>query len=191
MIDVIDSLVGIAPGSKLDAIRAQRSEARKHAQASYTSLFEPKDLAGVSADERHAVAAFVAGLHGEPKTSAFYAAKLPAALSGAVATEVAAAKTKGPYGHFPKGPLSAEDAPGPTWKVSDAGRAALGPRLTVAFEHTHMLVFHPRDASAASLQSLLDAGWSTDDIVTVSQLVSFLSYQIRVVAGLGILASTL
>lgn len=191
MTDVIDSLVGIAPGSKLDAIRAQRTEARKHAQASYTSLFEPKDLAGVTADERHAIAAFVAGLHGEPKTNAFYAAKLPAALSRAVAAEVAAAKTKGPYGHFPKGPLSVEDAPGPAWKVSDAGRAALGPRLSAAFEHTHMLVFHPRDASASSLQSLLDAGWSTDDIVTFSQLVSFLSYQIRVVAGLGVLASTL
>ena len=191
MTDVIDSLVGIAPGSKLDAIRAQRSEARKHAQASYTSLFEPKALGGVSADERHAIAAFVAGLHGEPKTIAFYAAKLPATLGTAVSTEVSAAKTKGPYGHFPKGPLSVEDAPGPTWKVSDAGRTVLGPRLAAAFEHTHMLVFHPRDASAASLQSLLDAGWSTDDIVTVSQLVSFLSYQIRVVAGLGVLASTL
>lgn len=191
MTDVIDTLVGIAPGSKLDAIRAQRSEARKHAQASYTSLFEPKDLGTVTADERHAIAAFVAGLHGEPKTSAFYAAKLPAGLGAAVAAEVAAAKSKGPYGHFPKGPLSAEDAPGPTWKVSDAGRKALGPRLTAAFEHTHMLVFHPRDASAPSLQSLLDAGWSTTDIVTISQLVSFLSYQIRVVAGLSTLASTL
>lgn len=191
MTDVIDSLVGITQGSKLDAIRAQRSEARKHAQASYASLFEPKALGGVSADERHAIAAFVAGLHGEPKTNAFYAAKLPETLDTAVATEVAAAKTKGPYGHFPKGPLSVEDAPGPSWKVSDAGRVALGSRLSAAFEHTHMLVFHPRDASAASLQSLLDAGWSTDDIVTVSQLVSFLSYQIRVVAGLGVLASTL
>ena len=191
MTDVIDSLVGIAPGSKLDAIRAQRSEARKHAQASHTSLFEPKVLGGVSADERHAIASFVAGLHGEPKTDAYYAARLPAALRTAVATEVAAARTKGPYGHFPKGPLSVEDLPGPTWKVSDAGQGALGPRLAAAFEHTHMLVFHPRDASAASLQSLLDAGWSTDDIVTVSQLVSFLSYQIRVVAGLGVLASTL
>lgn len=191
MTDVIDSLVGIAPGSRLDAIRAQRSEARKHAQASYTSLFEPRELGGVSADERHAIAAFVAGLHGEPKTDAFYAAKLPAALRTALAAEVAAARTKGPYGRFPKGPLSVEDAPGPTWTVSDAGRAALGARLAAAFEHTHMLVFHPRDASAASLQSLLDAGWSTNDIVTVSQLVSFLSYQIRVVAGLGVLASTL
>jgi CMD domain protein len=191
MTDVIDRLVGIAPGSKLDAIRGQRSEARTHTQASYASLFEPRDLGGVSADERHAIASFVASLHGEPKTDAFYAAKLPAALRTAIATEVAAARITGPYGHFPKGPLSVEDAPGPVWKVSDAGRVVLGARLAAAFEHTHMLVFHPRDSSAASLQSLLDVGWSTNDIVTVSQLVSFLSYQIRVVAGLGVLASTL
>jgi CMD domain protein len=191
MTDVIDTLVGIAPGSKLDAIRANRSEARKHAQASYTSLFEPRDIAGVTAEERHAIAAFVAGLHGEPKTNAFYVAKLPAGLRAAVEAEVAAAKTKGPYGRFPKGPLSAEDAPGPTWKVSEAGRKALGARLPAALEHTHMLVFHPRDAAAPALQALLDAGWSTTDIVTVSQLVSFLSYQIRVVSGLSTLASTL
>lgn len=191
MTDVIDTLVGIAPGSKLDAIRANRSEARKHAQASYTSLFEPRDMAGVTADERHALAAFVAGLHGEPRTEAFYAAKLPAALRSAVAAEVAAGRSKGPYGRFPKGPLSVEDAPGPSWKVSDAGRHALGARLPAAFEHTHMLVFHPRDAAAPALQALLDAGWSTTDIVTISQLVSFLAYQIRVVAGLSTLASTL
>ncbi len=191
MTDVIDTLVGITPGSKLDAIRANRSEARKHAQASYASLFEPRDMAGVTADERHAIAAFVAGLHGEPKTDAFYGAKLPAGLRTAVAAEVAAAKTKGPYGRFPKGPLSAEDAPGPTWKVSDAGRKTLGPRLPAALEHTHMLVFHPRDAAAPALQALLDAGWSTTDIVTISQLVAFLSYQIRVVSGLGTLASSL
>ena len=189
--DVIDTLVGIAPGSKLDAIRANRSEARKHAQASYASLFEPRDMAGVTADERDAVAAFVAGLHGEPKTEAFYAAKLPAALRTAVAAEVAAGRSEGPYGRFPKGPLSVEDAPGPTWRVSDAGAKALGPRLKAAFEHTHMLVFHPRDAAAPALQALLDAGWSTTDIVTISQLVSFLAYQIRVVAGLTTLASTL
>ncbi len=191
MTDVIDTLVGIAPGSKLDAIRANRSEARKHAQASYTSLFEPRDPGSVTADERHAIAAFVAGLHGEPRTDAFYTAKLPAGLRAAVAAEVAAAKTKGPYGRFPKGPLSAEDAPGPTWKVSAAGAKALGARLPAAFEHTHMLVFHPRDAAAPALQALLDAGWSTTDIVTISQLVAFLSYQIRVVSGLSTLASSL
>ena len=190
MTDVIDTLVGIAPGSKLDAIRAQRSEARKHAQASYASLFEPRDVGGVAAYERNVIAAFVAGLHGEPRTNAFYAAKLPSNLRATVAAEGAAASGKGPYGRFPKGPLSTEDAPGPTWKMSEASRQALGARLAAAFEHTHMLVFHPRDAAAPALQVLLDAGWSTTDIVTISQLVSFLSYQIRVVAGLRVLGGS-
>ena len=52
----------------------------------------------------------------------------------------------------------------------------------------HLLVFHPRDAAPAALQALLDAGWSTTDIVTLSQIVAFLSFQIRVVAGLRVLA---
>jgi uncharacterized protein YciW len=51
-----------------------------------------------------------------------------------------------------------------------------------------MLVFHPRDAAPASLQALLDSGWSTTDIVTLSQIVAFLSFQIRVVTGLRTLA---
>jgi uncharacterized protein YciW len=53
-----------------------------------------------------------------------------------------------------------------------------------------MLVFHPRDADAASLQSLLDAGWSNTGIVTLSQLVAFLAFQIRTAAGLRTLAQT-
>lgn len=189
MSDVIDALVGIAPGSKLDVIRAQRSEARKHAQASYDALFTPNDLGGFTADERFAVAAFVAGLHGEPQTKVHYEAKLPAELRAAVAAEVGAAKAKGPYGSYPKGPLSREDQPGPVYKPAAQGRMAVGPKLAAAFEHVHMLVFHPRDASAAALQRLLDAGWSTTDVVTLSQLVSFLAYQIRVVAGLRVLAT--
>ena len=50
------------------------------------------------------------------------------------------------------------------------------------------LVFHPRDAAPALLQELLDAGWTTADIVTLSQIAAFLSFQIRVVAGLRVLA---
>jgi uncharacterized protein YciW len=52
-----------------------------------------------------------------------------------------------------------------------------------------MLVFHPRDAAAPSLQAMLDAGWTTDDVVTLSQLVAFLAFQIRVVAGLRVLST--
>jgi len=67
--------------------------------------------------------------------------------------------------------------------------ASLGPRLAAPLEHAHLLVFRPRDASPAALQALIDAGWSTSGIVTLSQLVAFLSYQIRVVTGLSALAS--
>ena len=47
--DVIDALVGIAPGSPLDAIRARRPEARTHAQASYAALFAPAAMRLMSA----------------------------------------------------------------------------------------------------------------------------------------------
>jgi uncharacterized protein YciW len=57
-----------------------------------------------------------------------------------------------------------------------------------AFEHVHLLVLHPRDADPAALQALLDAGWSATDIVTLSQITAFLSFQIRVVVGLRTLA---
>ena len=65
----------------------------------------------------------------------------------------------------------------------------LGARLTAALAHAHVLVFHPRDASAAALQELLDAGWTNTGIVTLSQLVAFLAFQIRTVVGLRVLAA--
>ena len=191
--DVIDALVGITPGSSLDAIRARRPEARAHAQATYRALFAPDTMGNVTAQERFAVGAFVAGLHGATAVATAYAARLAdegaaAALKEAVDAAVKEARTHGPYGRYAPGPLSQEDAPGPVYRIEAATRRALGPRLAAAFEHTHMLVFHPRDAAPAALQALLDAGWSTTDIVTLSQIVAFLSFQIRVVAGLRTLA---
>jgi CMD domain protein len=192
--DVIDALVGITPGSPLDAIRARRPEARAHAQATYRALFTPKEPGNVTAEERFAVGAFVAGLHGATAIAVAYAVRLTesgasSALKEAVDSAVKEAKTRGPYGRYPAGPLSREDTAGPVYRVGAATRRTLGSRLAAAFEHVHMLVFHPRDATPASLQALLDAGWSTTDIVTLSQIVAFLSFQIRVVTGLRILAA--
>jgi CMD domain protein len=189
MTDVIDLLAGVTPGSALDKARNNRLEARKHAQMSYDALFSPKDLGGFPLIERFAVAAFVAALHGRPETKDYYAAKLAEAgaspeLKVTLASEVVEAHTHGPYGHFPKGPLSIENQEGLKYAVAPTPRHVLGQRLATAFEHVHMLVFHPRDAAPPSLQAMLDAGWSITDIVTLSQLVSFLAFQIRVVAGL-------
>jgi CMD domain protein len=193
--DVIDTLAGIAPGAHLDSIRrSRRPVAREHAQKSYDSLFTPADFGDFGPLERFAVAVFVAGLHGQDAIRTFYAEQLRSsaatdATRAALDAEIAAARTKGPYGAFPKGPLSREDTTGPVHRVADTRREALGPRLAAALEHVHMLVFHPRDADARSLQSLLDAGWTTTEIVTLSQLVAFLSFQIRVAAGLKVLAA--
>ena len=192
--DVIDTLAGIEPGSALDRVRQRRPGARKEAQASYRALFTPDDFAGVAASERFALAAFVAGLYGEPATAAFYTAALAQsgpseALRGAIEAAVAAASGAGPYGRYPAGPLSREDRDGPVYRVEAGTRATLGPRLAAGFEHMHVLALHPRDAAPADLQALLDAGWSTADIVTISQIAAFLSFQIRVVAGLRTLAA--
>jgi CMD domain protein len=191
--DVIDDLVGIDPGSALDAIRSRRPDARENAQRSYLALFKPADPGTVTLAERYALAVFVTGLHREPAVAAYYRANLVDAgsydLLEAVDTEGAAAAAEGPYGTYPAGPLSSEDRSGLAYAVSPDGRIALGDRLAAALEHTHLLVFRPRDASAAALQALRDAGWTASEIVTLSQIVAFLTFQIRVVHGLHVLAT--
>lgn len=193
--DIIDLLAGIEPGSQLDAIRARRVQARENAQKSYTALFEPADFAEVSRADRHAVAAFVAGLHGEPHAASFYLARLAGSaepeLVEAVKAEIIRGKTEGPYGAFPAGPLSAEDKSGLIHRVGEDVGRILGARLAAGLDHAHLLVFRPRDAGPAAMQALLDAGWSSTAIVTLSQLVAFLSFQIRTVAGLRTLGASL
>jgi CMD domain protein len=192
--DVIDTLAGLAPESPLALIRDRKPVTRAQAQASYRALFEPVDAGDVTLQERFAVARFVAGLHEDDAAGAFYAAGLlrtghEPSLVSALEAEVENGRGVGPYGAYPKGPLSAEDVAGPVYSVGEGHRAALGPRLSAALTHVHMLVFHPRDAGPDALQALLDAGWSNTGIVTLSQLVAFLAFQIRAAAGLRALAS--
>ncbi|NUW32669.1 CMD domain protein [Nonomuraea sp. SMC257] len=194
--DIIDRLAGIDPGSPLDRLRRRRPDAREHAQRGYLALFPQatgSDPGGggageVSLVERYAVAAFVAGLHRDPESARHYddllAAHAPD-LAAVVSAEVKAAATTGPYGIYPEGPLAGESVPGPVHRVGD--RAALGDRLAAALEHAHLLVFRPREADPEALRALARAGWSTTGVVTLSQLVSFLTFQIRVVAGLRLL----
>jgi CMD domain protein len=194
--DVIDLLAGIAPGSTLAGIREQRLQARENAQKSYLALFEPADFGAFAAVERCAVAAFVAGIHGEPDVTGFYLAKLAKAvdrptLVEALKREIERAKTSGPYGAFPSGPLSVEDKTGLIYRFAGSHKPILDARLAAALEHAHLLIFRPRDAAAGNLKALLDAGWPTTAIVTLSQLVAFLSFQVRAVVGLRALGASL
>ena len=189
--DIIDTLAGIAPGSPLDAVRARRAVARTHAEASYRALLTPEAPGDFAIAERFAVAAYVAGLHREAATAAHYAAGLAvhggADLAATVGRAVAETRADGPTGHYPAGPLSAEDTAAPVFALSAPVAAALGPKLSAGFAHAHYLVFHPRDAAAGRFPPLREAGWTADAIVSLSQLVSFLAFQIRVIAGLAVL----
>jgi CMD domain protein len=193
---IIEDLAGVAPGSGLDKTLSNRAEAFAQAQESYEVLLHPDDPGAVSLWERRAVAAFTAALFGEPPTAGHYRALLEASdpssgrLSHLVLSEAQAASRPGPYGRYPAGPLSAEDLDGPVYRVRTELREELGDRLATALEHAHLLALHPRDASPSDLQRLLDAGWPTAGIVTLSQLVAFLAFQTRVVAGLtGVVAA--
>ena len=177
--------------SAIDGCRRARTPRR-----ATSALFEPADFGDVAASERYAVAAFVAGVHDEPAVANFYLAKLAKAadrseLVEALKAEIEHARTKGPYGAFPAGPLSVEDKAGLIYRVVGGWPACPWRRLGAVLEHAHLLVFRPRDAAPAAMQALLDAGWSTTAIVTLSQLVAFLSFQVRAVAGLRTLGASL
>lgn len=191
--DLIDQLVGIAPGSPLDAIRRSRAVARENSQKAYEALFDAAEPGPVTRAERLAVARFVAGLHRNEALARHYARRLEAeggaAIAAAIAAETERAATEGPYGAYPEGPLSPENRPGPVYEADQNARRLLGDRLARALEHAHLLVFRPREASPEALDRLLEAGWSTDAVVTLSQLVAFLAYQIRLVEGLSALAA--
>ncbi|WBM78824.1 CMD domain protein [Cryobacterium breve] len=192
-VDVIDQLIGVEEGDALFELRLQRPEAKKNAQTSFTALFDSAELEHASRLERLAVAYWTTALSGS-LTASFYrgllAEESPDTLA-ALEVALPGAVTSGPYGDYPEGPLSTENAPGLHWEPDAALAISAGPRLAVALAHTHLLVYRPRDSSADALQTLLDAGWTTTGIVTLSQLVAFLSFQLRVVAGLTALKGEL
>ena len=191
-LDVIDTLTGITAGDVLDAARARRPEARAHAQGSFEALFQPVSVTEVTLPERAAVALFVARLHGQAAAVAFYGALLRETGGGAgleplIVAEAERAAGSGPYGAF-RAENVAESVAGPEYSVDSVEAAyALGDRLSAALEHAHMLVLHPRDADRDRLQHLLNAGWSTTGVVTLSQLIAFLAFQLRVIHGLSAL----
>lgn len=193
--DIIDQILSIAPGSRLDGLRRHREVARENIQKAYAALFHAAELGEVTQLERLAIASFVAGLHDQLVTTAHYAHLLATTEGGPgiaalIGAEIERGKTQGPYGIYPAGPLSAENKAGPHYRVASDNAQVLGKKLVAALEHAHLLVLRPRDASRAALQTLLDAGWSTSGVVTISQLVAYLAFQIRIVEGLSALAAS-
>jgi alkylhydroperoxidase domain protein/CMD domain protein len=166
--DVISALAGISPGSPAAELRAQRREAMQHAQGSYTALFDPAERGvGLAPVERFAIALRVAAIHAATEAADHYRQRLIAA--GASPEIVAAAA------------------------LEDAGAGSqpdpeVPPRLQAILRHADLLSTHPVDASPDDLQALADAGLATVEIVVLSQIVAFVSFQVRVIAALQLIA---
>lgn len=180
-------VTSLADAAGLTELRAHRPVAVAQTQLAYELLLEPADEGAMTRRERWAVAAFVAILHADAAATEHYLAGLrtidPVGAQ-AVKSLAELGVGTGPYGSYTAGPLSAEDAPGDDLVVEAATAAVVGARLAAGLRHAHRLVLHPRDADPGWLVDLQVQGWDRPGIVTLSQLVSFLAYQLRLVAGL-------
>ena len=61
-------------------------------------------------------------------------------------------------------------------------------RSKAIIRHTDLVTLNPKEATADDISALRDAGLCDADIVRLSELIAFVSYQIRVVAGLRLMA---
>ena len=57
-------------------------------------------------------------------------------------------------------------------------------RATAILRHVDLLTVRPRDATRGDVQVLVAAGLDEADIVRLAELVSFMAYLLRLVAGL-------
>ncbi|MGE0802229.1 MAG: alkylhydroperoxidase domain protein [Lautropia sp.] len=70
------------------------------------------------------------------------------------------------------------------------GDPSVDARHEAAVRHVKRVAAEPVRIAAADLRNLEAAGWSADAILTLSQIVAYVSFQSRLVAGLALLAGT-
>lgn len=194
MLDQIDELAGIEAGDPIDALRRSRSLRREQLQALHVALFSPVEDTEFSPTERALVAAFATRLTAPDKTAKAYAIaaiSLDPTGTAAVVAEAEDVATSGPYGNYVEKDLVAKGTDGPRYVPSEAFTEVVGKRLAAAFEYAHLLTYRPRESDANAIDRLLEAGWDTIGIVTLTEFIAALALQQRVVAGLRVLKTTM
>ncbi len=187
--DVIDEISGASPA----VASRRRPVTREQSQASFDALFSPVDDSHLALADRWLLAAFATRLTADDETAAFYARgarEAAAERADLVLAEAGVQAAAGPYGVYAEPGLQTESIEGPRYAPSGEVRTALGDTLAAGLAHAHLLTYRLRETDGASHDALLDAGWSVDGIVTLSQLIAFLAFQQRVAAGLRVLSAT-
>ena len=83
-------------------------------------------------------------------------------------------------------------APAATAQLADPGfDGGNDARLAAILRHTDLVTTDAKGVVAGDIAALKDAGVSEDDIVRLSELVAFISYQIRLTIGLRLMGETI
>lgn len=162
MRDMMLELAGIAPDSPLAAVAARRGDIFELTRKTHDAALKPAEPGGLSHGLRAALACRIAALNGDDAFLEHFRKALHEAKASDAEKRVAELDCTG----------------------SDAWQAAL-------IRHTDLVACEPRRASGADIELLSRAGISAPDIVRLSELVAFISYQLRVVAGLRLMKGTL
>lgn len=158
MNDIVLKLAGVDPQSPLAAVVAKRADILELTGKTHDAALHPAEPGGLSPALRAAIACRVAGLNGDEALRRHFEALLDQA--GAEGAERQAADLD--------------------FKGGDE-------RMRALIRHADMVAADPRAATGAHIERLRRAGVSEADIVRLSELVAFVSYQIRVVAGLRLM----
>jgi CMD domain protein len=161
MTDVLDMLAGFTPDSPLGQLRRQRPDVVRHIQGSDDAIFAPADDGGLTRPERAAAALRIATLLRDGALEAHYRARL-AALD-------------------PSGALA---------KTVEGKAFVTEPRWDAIIAHVDLVTRGPGSAERKDIDNLLAAGLSSHAVVSLSQLIAYVNFQSRVLAGLRMLEGT-
>lgn len=160
--NIIERLVAAPPGSDLEEAMQERAEILRLSQASHDAVVTPKDPGGFSHALRAALAERIARHNQDSALAAHYRERLEAAGATDGLRSVASI-----------GPIPADDA-----------------RLAAAVDFADLVTLRPRDAQRSDIDALKAAGISEPDIVRLTELLAFVNYQVRVIAGFKLAGKT-
>ncbi|MDH0126825.1 CMD domain-containing protein [Brucella pituitosa] len=153
--NIIERIINAPTGSALAQAMEQRAEILQLSQASHDAVVQPKEPGGLSHGERAALAERIARLNKDDDLAQHYRA----CLNSVGAHEELIAITD------------------PTRSI-DASE-----RMNAIVRFTDLVTIRPREATKGDVEMLKGAGMAEADIVRLTELLAFVNYQLRVVAG--------
>ena len=164
--DIIDTVAtrvsGIGADSPIAAALSLRSDILTMTEQAHDAALKPAVSGGFSHAERAALSCRMARLSGEVGLAAHFMELMSAAGAVADVQRIADPELK----HEPDR------------------------RLAAILRHTDLVTVRPSAAVAEDIKALAAAGVGEDDIVRLSELAAFVSYQIRLTVGLRLLGAS-